>query len=84
MSGLTYTHIYWQMKRALKHEGHTGQDQIDHTDQWKKQPFYTRKKVTSGMKRHLASQLSDGKLKDYIIDKGKLTQYTFGSVAWWD
>jgi hypothetical protein len=37
--------------------------------------------MTIGMKQQLASQLSDGKL---IIDKEKWTQYTFGSVAWWD
>jgi hypothetical protein len=36
------------------------------------------------MKQQLASQLSDGKLKDYIIDKEKWTQYTFNSVAWGD
>jgi hypothetical protein len=39
-------------------------------------------KVTSGMKQQLASQLSDSKLKDYIIKKEKWTQYTFDSVAW--
>jgi hypothetical protein len=41
-------------------------------------------KVTSGMKQQLASQLSDGKLQEYIIDKEKWTQYTFDSVAWSD
>jgi hypothetical protein len=46
--------------------------------------FIQGTKVTSGMKQQLASQLSDGKLKDYIIDKEKWTQYTFDSVAWWD
>jgi hypothetical protein len=34
------------------------------------------------MKQQLASQLLDGKLKDYIIEKEKWTQYTFDSVAW--
>jgi hypothetical protein len=38
--------------------------------------------VSSGMKQQLASQLSDSKLKDYIIKKEKWTQYTFDSVAW--
>jgi hypothetical protein len=38
--------------------------------------------IISGMKQQLASQLSDGKLHDYIIDKDKWSQYTFGSVAW--
>jgi hypothetical protein len=33
------------------------------------------------MKQQLASQISYGKLKDYIIDKEKWTQYTFDSVA---
>jgi hypothetical protein len=36
------------------------------------------------MKQQLISQLSDGKLKNYFIDKVKWTQYTFDSVAWWD
>jgi hypothetical protein len=36
--------------------------------------FIEGKKVTSGMKQHLASQLLDGKLKEYIIDKEKWTQ----------
>jgi hypothetical protein len=36
------------------------------------------------MKQQLASQLSDGKLKDYIIDKEKWTQHTFDSIAWRD
>jgi hypothetical protein len=40
--------------------------------------------VTSGMKQQLASQLSDGKLKDYIIEKEQWSQYTFDSVAWRD
>jgi hypothetical protein len=31
--------------------------------------FIQGTKVTSGMKQQLASQLSDGKLKDYIIGK---------------
>jgi hypothetical protein len=44
--------------------------------------FIQRTKVTSGMKQQLASQLSDGKLMDYIIEKEKWTQYTFDSVAW--
>jgi hypothetical protein len=44
--------------------------------------FIHGKKVTSGMKQQLSSQLSDGKLKDYIIDKEKWKQYTFDSVAW--
>jgi hypothetical protein len=34
------------------------------------------------MKQQLASHLYDGKLKDYIIEKEKWTQYTFDSVAW--
>jgi hypothetical protein len=36
------------------------------------------------MKQQLASQLSDGKLKDYIIEKEKWPQYTFDSVSWRD
>jgi hypothetical protein len=39
-------------------------------------------KVTSSVKQQLASQLLDIKLKDYIIEKEKWTQYTFDSVAW--
>jgi hypothetical protein len=35
--------------------------------------FVQGTKVTSGMKQQLASQLSVGKLKDYIIDKEKWT-----------
>jgi hypothetical protein len=46
--------------------------------------FIQGTKVTSGMKHQLASKLSDGKLKDYITDKEKWAQYTFGSVAWQD
>jgi hypothetical protein len=46
--------------------------------------FVQGTKVTSGMKTQLASQLSDGKLKDYIIDKENWTQYAFVSVALWD
>jgi hypothetical protein len=38
--------------------------------------------VSSGMKQKLASHLSDGKLKEHIIDKEKWTQYTLDSVAW--
>jgi hypothetical protein len=34
------------------------------------------------MKQQLAFQLSDSKLKDYIIEKEKWTQYIFYSVAW--
>jgi hypothetical protein len=34
------------------------------------------------MKQQLASQLYIDKLKDYIIEKEKWTQYTFDSVAW--
>jgi hypothetical protein len=34
------------------------------------------------MEQQLASPLYDGKLKDYIIEKEKWTQYTFDSVAW--
>jgi hypothetical protein len=41
-------------------------------------------KVTGGMKQQLASHLSDGKLKEHIIDKEKWTQNTFDSVAWRD
>jgi hypothetical protein len=44
--------------------------------------FIQGTKVTSGMKKKLASHLSDSKLKDYIIEKGKWTQHTFDSVAW--
>jgi hypothetical protein len=44
--------------------------------------FIQGTKVTSGIKQQLASQLSDRKLKDYIIEKEKWTQYTFDSVAW--
>jgi alpha-glucosidase (family GH31 glycosyl hydrolase) len=36
------------------------------------------------MKQELSSQLSGGKLRDYIIDKEKWTQYTFDRVAWRD
>jgi hypothetical protein len=36
------------------------------------------------MKQQLASQLSDGKLKDYIIEKEQWSQYTFDSAAWRD
>jgi hypothetical protein len=36
------------------------------------------------MKQQLASQLSDGKLQEYIIDKEKWSQYTFDGVAWSD
>jgi hypothetical protein len=43
--------------------------------------FIKGTKITSGMKQQLASQLSDGKLHDYIIDKEKWSQYTFDSVA---
>jgi hypothetical protein len=38
--------------------------------------FIEEKKVTSGMKQQLTSQLSEGNLKDYVIGKGKWTQYT--------
>jgi hypothetical protein len=34
------------------------------------------------MKQQLAYPLSDSKLKDYIIEKEKWTQYTLDSVAW--
>jgi hypothetical protein len=44
--------------------------------------FIQGKKVTSGMKQQLASQLSDGRLKDYIIENKKRTQYIFDSEAW--
>jgi hypothetical protein len=44
--------------------------------------FIEGTKFTSGMKQHLASQLSDGKLKEYIINKEKWTHYTFDSVTW--
>jgi hypothetical protein len=40
--------------------------------------------ITSGMKQQLASQLLDGKLHHYIIDKEKWSQYTFDRVAWSD
>jgi hypothetical protein len=40
--------------------------------------------VIHGMRHQLASQFSDGKLKNYIINKEKWTQYTFDSVAWQD
>jgi hypothetical protein len=46
--------------------------------------FIEGAKVTSGMKQQLVSQLSDGKLQEYIIDKEKRSQYTFDSVAWSD
>jgi hypothetical protein len=46
--------------------------------------FIKGTKITSGMKQQLASQLSDGKLHDNIIDKEKWSQYTFDSVAWSD
>jgi hypothetical protein len=45
--------------------------------------FIEGMEVTSGMKQQLASQLSDGKLKEYIIDKEQW-KYTFDSVAWRD
>jgi hypothetical protein len=44
--------------------------------------FIQGTKVTSGMK--LTSQLSDGKLKDYIIKKEQWSKYTLDSVAWRD
>jgi hypothetical protein len=44
--------------------------------------FVEGTKVTSGMKQQLASQLSDEKLKEYIIYKGKWTHYTFDIIAW--
>jgi hypothetical protein len=47
-------------------------------------PFIQGTKVPSGMKHRLASQLSEGKLKDYIIDKEKWTHYTFNRFAWRD
>jgi hypothetical protein len=40
--------------------------------------------VTIGIKQQLASQLSDGKLRDYIMEKRKWTPYTLESVAWCD
>jgi hypothetical protein len=43
--------------------------------------FIPGTKVTSDMKQQLASQVSDSKLKDYIVEKEKWTQYTFDSVA---
>jgi hypothetical protein len=46
--------------------------------------FIQGTKVTSGMKQQLASQFQEGKLKDYIIEKEKWTQYTFDIVAWRD
>jgi hypothetical protein len=46
--------------------------------------FIKGTKITSGMKQQLSSQLSDGKLPNYIIDKEKWSQYTFDSVAWSD
>jgi hypothetical protein len=60
----------------------TERDLTAHTGQWKRRHFSS--KVTSGMKQHLASQLSDGKLQEYIIDKEIWSQYTFDSVAWSD
>jgi hypothetical protein len=36
------------------------------------------------MKHQLASQLSDGKLKDSIMEKEKWTPNTFDSVVWQD
>jgi hypothetical protein len=44
--------------------------------------FIQGTKVTSRMEQKLASQLSNGKLKNYIIKKEKWTQCTFDSVAW--
>jgi hypothetical protein len=46
--------------------------------------FIKGTKITSGMIQQLASQISDGKLHEYIIDKEKWSQYTFDSVAWSD
>jgi hypothetical protein len=46
--------------------------------------FIQGMKVTSGMRQQLASQLSDRKLKDCIIEKKKWTQYILNSVAWRD
>jgi hypothetical protein len=43
--------------------------------------FIQGTKVTSGTKQQITSQLSDDKLKDYIIEKEKCTQYTFDSMA---
>jgi hypothetical protein len=37
-----------------------------------------------GMKQQFVYQLSDGKLKDYIIEKEQWSQYTFDIVAWRD
>jgi hypothetical protein len=34
------------------------------------------------MRQQIESQLYDGQLKDYIIEKEKWTQYTFNRVAW--
>jgi hypothetical protein len=44
--------------------------------------FIEGMKVASGMKQKIASQLSDGKLQEYIMDKEQWSQYTFDSVAW--
>jgi hypothetical protein len=40
--------------------------------------------VTSGTKKQLSSQLSEGKLNYYIIENEKWTPYTFDSVGWRD
>jgi hypothetical protein len=46
--------------------------------------FIQGTKVTSCMKQQISSHLSDGKLKDYIIEKEQWSQHTFDSVAWRD
>jgi hypothetical protein len=46
--------------------------------------FIKGKNITSGMKQQLSSQLSDGKLHDYIINTKKWSQYTFDRVSWSD
>jgi hypothetical protein len=60
------------------------QDRIYRTGQYKATMFIQGTKVTSGMKQQPASHLSDGILKDYIIEKEKWTQYISDSVAWRD
>jgi hypothetical protein len=43
--------------------------------------FIQGTKNTSGMKQQQASQLSEEKLKDYVIEKKKCTLHTFASVT---
>jgi hypothetical protein len=67
--------------RAKAREPYGARPNCSHWPVKKATLFIQGIKVTSGMKHQLASQLSDGKLKEYIMEKEKWTQYTFDSVA---